>query len=138
MIVKSPVNGQEIDVDALVQAVRDLAKESPENIYLPALSGENCRYSTGQCDNGSCGCIVGQALARIGLDPASFEEMGNSPSASKVVGALSGKWGPGTWLRCVQQAQDSGRRWAIAIEVADEQGEEQARYEAECAASRRP
>ena len=123
MVVVSPVNGQEIDVNSLVDAVRVLASESPTNIYMPAVRGEKCHYSSGDCKNGSRGCIVGQALARIGLNPADFETCdGVAPSAAKVVGDLSGEWGAAAWLRCVQSHQDAGKSWIASIRYADEQG----------------
>lgn len=123
MIVKSPVNGIEIDVDSLVNAVRSLAEKSPDNIYMPAVRGEKCKYSSGQCKDGSCGCIVGQGLAAIGLNPADFEDdNGRPPSAAKIVGDCSNVWSkPASWLRRVQYYQDQGKTWSRAIILADKQ-----------------
>lgn len=122
--VISPVTGAEINVSELCAAVRRLASESPLNIYLPAIKGGKCRYSSGECKDGSIGCIVGQALRAIGLDPAAFDNAEVlAPSAAKVVGDLGGNWGPGAWLLEVQRGQDAGRSWRVAVADADEQGE---------------
>ena len=51
---------------ALIKAVKELVKESPDNTYDS--SGGQCYYAKGHCKNGSVGCLFGQALRKIGKD----------------------------------------------------------------------
>jgi hypothetical protein len=102
--------------------VRELSSESPDAIY--GLRGSGCRYASGSVSNGSCGCIVGQAVRRSGHDPEPLDNARSFPvSATIALQRLlepgSWEWEELQWLRCVQLAQDDGVAWGLAVVYAD-------------------
>ena len=110
---------QKLDIDKLIAAIRELAAESPDNIYDRGQS-HACSYVVGECSNGTQGCIVGQALRRLGLETPDFKEpvddylfnhydCGRVDDVSRTL-----------WLIAVQTEQDSSNTWAYAVEDADE------------------
>lgn len=115
---------------SLVAAVRSLAEASPDNIYCPEIvdvggNGRNCFYSKGDCSDGSKGCIIGQALVKLGFDVARLDD--NPPN---VEGLLAG-WRDYAeiendtselqcWLAEVQESQDLGETWGQAVTRAND------------------
>ena len=105
----------------VIQAVRDLANANPEFIY----EAKNPSYR-GQCfyvEDGKPSCIVGQALAKLGLtiDQLSlFDNEVTGDISAEAVGKVLGLNDiTRTWLRDVQASQDAGLRWAAAVARAD-------------------
>jgi hypothetical protein len=122
----------EIRIEDLVANVRELAASRPDNIYQPASAApptapqRKCSYLTGNCHDGTVGCLLGQALLAIGftahqlrrIDTLSIEEA--LASLSEVdSGHVDG--GHVAWLMAVQCGQDEGHTWRRAVELADQE-----------------
>lgn len=112
----------------IVEAIRKLAADCPNCRYTSAeVMGpgddhprQRWLYSKGECSNGSCGCIVGQALAMLGHNVAELDKGNNCGNASHVLNRL----GVGTqmerqWAHAVQAQQDHGETWGRAVAYAD-------------------
>lgn len=52
----------------IIQAIRELVETSPDNVYQKQFSDNRCFYTQGSCSDGSTGCIIGQALLKLGVD----------------------------------------------------------------------
>ena len=122
-----------IDLDELVQAVRDIAKEHPDFVYGSMY--ETCNYQVKGCP----ACIIGQALARIGVDVKvlTYLDTGGDSEDTKFVSPWSGDTTVGSlagggsilldydhdirikWLNCVQETQDNDSAWGDCIRLAD-------------------
>jgi hypothetical protein len=105
----------------LILAVRKLAAAHPNNHYKKDPTETRCSYDKGSCDNGSVGCIFGQALNALGhsvtgttsivgviIDSGLIESRIDVPPSP----ALS-------WCSVVQQRQDRHESWADAVHKAD-------------------
>lgn len=113
----------------LIEAVRNLAAESPDNRYM---GKSKCEYSRGRCTNGSCGCIIGQAIRKIDTEVFGVIEL--REAQDRFVGGILGLTEylkereivfdctdqERRWLIHVQSEQDCGKTWAVAVELADE------------------
>lgn len=109
-----------VTIDDLIAAVRQLAAEHPDNVYHKPLGhgwSTGCSYNNGLCDDGSEGCIFGQAFRRIGVDTSQMttfigvelaRAFGERPVDEKM-----------TWCAAVQARQDGGATWSSAVASAD-------------------
>jgi hypothetical protein len=112
----------------VVAQVRALAQEWPEHVYEPPAgpvdSGNRCSYLVGSDGHG---CIVGQALLRLGVNPDALSRVEGQEAATAVseVAHLdaSNDWPELDWLNHVQEAQDERKPWGVAVAAADEQAE---------------
>lgn len=122
-----------IDLDALVQAVRDIARERPDFVYGSMYAA--CSYQIKGCP----ACIIGQALARIGVDVnvLMYLDTGGDLEDTKFTSPWSGDTtvrslaGAGSilldydpdirikWLNSVQEDQDNDSSWGDAVRRAD-------------------
>ncbi|GAA1411999.1 hypothetical protein AUR04nite_00280 [Glutamicibacter uratoxydans] len=123
----------------VVEAVRKLAEERPDFVYAdqpervafreahPGM--KECSYlgayvpseidPTFASYEGE-GCIVGQALARLGVSRDDLVEVeGESAKYVMVGNSMPLTYEPG-WLSVVQSEQDEGRSWAEAVARGDE------------------
>ena len=109
---------QKLDIDKLIAAIRELATESPDNVYDRGRS-HTCSYVVGDCSNGTQGCIVGQAIRRLGLETPDFDDSADvyldNYDAVRAVSEMQR-----AWILIVQQEQDSSNTWAYAVESADD------------------
>lgn len=64
--------GPKITLYDLVKEVIKLAKKYPNNIYPNQFT---CEYSSGKCSNGTHGCLIGQALKKLGFDTKRIDKM---------------------------------------------------------------
>lgn len=131
---------EEIDPYELAQAVREIAAERPDHVYVRPGTASNfysakCYYTT---EEGSPDCIVGHAMARIGKPmPAQSHDDEDHPSCP----LLNHGVGDGAWLRAlgvvdeyygnykmidvvrwlhrVQREQDDKASWGDAVATAD-------------------
>lgn len=110
-------------IDDLVREVRRLATEKPENVYLGRFS-----YVSGECSDGSVGCIVGQAFRAIGIDPAKYDSFcgqgiaanaGRAAADAFAISDIDIRCSKAHWLRSVQGSQDRGDTWSAAVAFAD-------------------
>ncbi len=99
------------DLERLVLEVRKIATERPDVVYLG-----NCYYDSGECTDGSVGCLLGQALQAI--DWPIYER---NPQGSIVYLLFNEGYTDDRviWCRDVQTKQDSSREWAGCVKYAD-------------------
>lgn len=112
---------------AVVERVRALAEAKPDFRYLVP-DGESCKYYPDP-DIGLPGCIVGQALEALGLDPIKVEEssvaydltyyQGPGRPAERVFGDVPEDDDDLDWLGIVQRLQDASAPWGVAVATAD-------------------
>jgi hypothetical protein len=99
---------EKIPTQPLIAEVRRLAAERGDVRYLP----EHCRYTEGSCSDGSCGCVIGQALLNIGVPQARLAELdgGGGCGVGELFEAgwfdVSEASEACEWLRSVQNFQD--------------------------------
>ena len=117
----------------VIREVRALAAEQPDFVYSaqPERAGYDhqpeCSYlGAVQGEEGGKACIVGQALARLGVsrdDLLAVEGRGASAAILEQLGERQyrGIWSEQEqWLNMVQSHQDYGDTWSGAVESADE------------------
>lgn len=123
-----------IELD-LIEAVREQARRHPERVYLGD-SGEiddcpvSCSYVPNERNPGF-GCIVGEALASLGVPTEALERitpLGSWASPTNFLGMHQalGAWVAdgaltSVWVARVQSAQDESCPWALAVERADDE-----------------
>lgn len=96
--------------------VRSIAAENPDHIYVRNKGG-GCDYHA-TARNGNKGCIIGEALARLGATQALLKRLG-SQWARSVLPSLGFDAETTEWATRVQQNQDTaGTTWAEAVEDA--------------------
>lgn len=107
----------------IIREVIAVAQERPDFVYArpavpsPSFGQALCQY----VQDGQPGCIIGQALWRLGYIGPSLEEAGENTSAvGSVLSYLNLHLDDeeADWLRDVQYQQDSGQRWFRAVELA--------------------
>ncbi len=101
-------------IELLIAEVRKLATESPDNVYH---GNGICSYESGHCDNGSVGCVFGQAAHNIGWNLRGEKTIDDRLLSCNIVMSEQQL----KWCYLVQSAQDKGRTWAEAIRYADEE-----------------
>lgn len=144
MLLPNPISFVE-EVREFVSTRRDVQYLRPQK-PLPGggFEPDQCKYSTGNCTDGSVGCVIGQTL-RFGewpddvVTPAGIDELekGNSGILNLYKKHAPGERMPGEkeaieWLWRVQNAQDNGATWGHAVDRADDPEDvyaEQARRE---------
>ena len=108
----------------LCNAVRKLAEDFPDTVYSVVMGEKSCMYTIGTCGPGK-GCIVGQAFV------AAYPHLKHVAEYTDGTGIA----GPETllknagmevhsadleWLTVVQNKQDNGVEWSLAVKFADE------------------
>ena len=108
-----------ITVDDIKRAIIDLAEEKPDFIYRPIKQfdedNEPYSYVTGADD---VGCIVGQALMRLGVSPFTLLTQENKTASQAIRGIFPNQfsWEDLNWIDTVQSNQDNGFDWKNAVE----------------------
>lgn len=113
-----------------------------------------CLYSRGGCSDGSVGCVIGQTLQRgeweDGVNsPADIDELCDKSGQDASILNLYVEQGINTFnkyevgavlfLSAVQRHQDNGKAWGLAIELAQDEEDDEyqdAAYDWEKAAER--
>ncbi len=104
-------------VKDIIQEVRRLAKESPDNKYENI---DGCFYSQGMCTNGSIGCMFGQAFKNLGIKiPDNLDRSGIVGVLSEL--KLSEFNDHSMWCLDVQKLQDTRTTWGEAVSTADQE-----------------
>lgn len=120
----------DIDLDKLIEAVRELAAENPDFVYRRPENLGPCRYDADAWGKGveEHGCIIGRALARIGCHPEGSwtQYLGGCRTLFQRHFGLSRSEPPAAdverrivWLEIVQRSQDNRVRWGSAVARAD-------------------
>lgn len=102
----------------VVNEIRKVAAEQPDFIYNDG-SADQCLY-TQNADGSPGGCIVGRALMRLDVEEEALVK-NDGQLASHVLSELgiSGDSLVIHWIDEAQDAQDSGKTWAQAVQSAD-------------------
>lgn len=109
---------KDITATELITKVRQLAEASPDNQYQLRGTGVGCLYQSGNCTDGSRGCIVGQALRSFGW----HDEKPNTGVAEVMrLLDIDSDDDRDNWLIHVQEQQDVGMKWEACIAWADEE-----------------
>lgn len=116
----------------IIQAVRDIAAARPDFQYTEQEGYESlkgCSYiSVRPGSTQGEGCIIGQALSKVGIELDAVKKQEFNTTSSPAVDTLATEfpeWFEGcgdneiNWLTIVQERQDNGERWATAVESAD-------------------
>jgi hypothetical protein len=99
----------------LIDEVKRLAANSPDNRYYRSPGSKNCEYDAGECADGSVGCIFGQALENLGHPPHGYGGEGIPQVLGFDYGALKANCRALVWCQTVQRLQDSGYAWYEAV-----------------------
>src|SRR5688500_4678844 len=128
-----------IDEAQLIEAIRYVAATEPDRIYAvadPHGHSLACNYRPNQ--NNPCGCIVGEALAFLGVPAELLAELDllqqrtvpaawRAPALASVLDdRLTTAALKSGWVALVQAGQDTGLRWADAVRAADDRYPEHA------------
>lgn len=92
-----------LTLESIKNKVREITKERPDVTYETFEGG--CHYDAGECSDGTIGCIFGQVSAALG------EPMTGTKSITHYFND--------PWCILVQQYQDRGMKWSVAIQRAD-------------------
>jgi hypothetical protein len=109
----------------LEDSIRTVADENPDKIYVrPVRDGDLEPLAVYFTDDGAPSCLVGQALARLGVTIEQVE--GNNTDGVLYLfgtGLIEGDREEVEWLENLQYNQDQGMTWQNAVLVADEETE---------------
>lgn len=114
----------------VVREVRHLAEKEPDFVYTEQDCFDQdygaCYYTSADGQGNGRGCIVGQALGRLGVSPETLrfiDGSGDSPVELALPPLLPSEPGDSrglAWLSEVQNAQDLGVPWGTAVKGADD------------------
>lgn len=118
----------------VVEAARELIKNSPDAIYKPVDNkvGPLCLYTQGLAGNGACGCVVGQAIIKAYPELEGklkrIDKRADEYEDSIIPGVLcllselefEGRLIEKSWLDSLQAHQDKLDTWGNAAKKADE------------------
>lgn len=108
-------------IDQLIAKVRELAAKHPATKYVPPGHYTGCKYTKGEA-GGGCGCLLGQALVSLQPDLLPLlmhlDAKENVTIDDLLVDHISID-GFVPWLTEVQQNQDMGKTWSVAVATAD-------------------
>lgn len=108
---------QTFDVVELTKAVQKIANEHPDFTYRSNTSV--CSYRPD--DRNLKGCLIGAALTQIGVDINAMPWAEN-PTIEEALKQLEFPTSLHTrWLAYVQESQDTGYSWKLAVQIADKQ-----------------
>lgn len=101
---------------SLLHHLKNLVDNAPDNVYHG--DDDDCCYSTGQCSNGSVGCIIGQALALNGHTHDELADIDNDcfgfRGAFEVLQELGYDYNVAQFCQSIQTEQDSYGTWRCA------------------------
>ena len=120
---------RDLNLVALVAAVRQIALADPDHIYQYPDDRED-EDDVGSCvyfaPDGTPSCVVGHGMARLGVTADDLEPGDNRQPVNYLLdvtpGALADN-GPGPallWLQKMQYKQDAEEPWGVGVEDADE------------------
>lgn len=113
--------------ESLVRAVRELAAENPDYVYVNGVGkvagayGASCFYVHHKDGALAGGCLIGQAAIRSGVPigvVATWDDADQADAKHVLPGAVSDR--VREWANWVQYSQDAGKTWGTAVSFADE------------------
>lgn len=115
-------NPNKADLKTVVKTVREIVRQRPDVRYQ---AKHVCSYISGACTDGSVGCLIGQALVKLGVEI----ELGESTKRISDVAHVFcddatqelSKYNnvASVWLMHVQSAQDREEPWIDCVTYAD-------------------
>jgi hypothetical protein len=110
-----------VDLTALVAAVRKLAADRPDFTYSRP-SANSCLYRpTKQAGGGMSGCIIGEGLRACGISTTGLDTESDADIGSHLARVNKSHTHEARWLAEVQSNQDFGRSWGEAVVAADKE-----------------
>lgn len=104
-------------LEQLVDEVRKLAKENPDNNYNNGYQKAQCFYNKGECSNGTIGCLFGQAMKRLGVSDDQLNGFGSKPIRDILrENRVKHNENLFSWCEDVQMSQDDGLPWGKCVE----------------------
>jgi hypothetical protein len=103
-------------LSVVLNEVKKLAEEKPDFLYAPPNIGVKCFYNKGSVLGPECdGCIIGQALQRLGWDDK--KEMGFFGSVDNLLLTYIDSITEDLCyeLKCIQIKQDNGVVWGKCV-----------------------
>lgn len=110
--------------EQLKNEVIRIIEENPNNSYKPELSDVwvcRCRYTSGTCSDGSCGCLFGQALLAVGITLEQlryFDSLDLTITRVLIKLEIIFSQSEKDWLGAIQYTQDQGRSWKSCLRYA--------------------
>lgn len=107
-----------ITIGKLKKQILALVKRFPDNVYKPYGKYHNCSYTKGKCTNGSKGCLFGQALIKLKVDPDKLKKLDREiRPIDNLLDQLGIKYTEKQrqWLMAVQDGQDKKLTWKDAL-----------------------
>ena len=112
-----------ITAKQILKTVKELAKENPDTVYVSPNDEGLCFYTKGACSNGTEGCIIGQALVKLGVPKETLAEL--DEKSQDITGLLRNldmvdlaTFDDNDYLdelTKIQNRQDSGCSWGEAV-----------------------
>lgn len=119
----------EFTAQEIEAAVRAVAEENPNTVYeqpvCDSVGNTACAYFDSDEEPS---CLIGQGLARLGLEAADFTDGNNYAAIAELLNTWDGTPATETrWLSDVQYRQDQGMTWLAAVQYADKLRSERAK-----------
>lgn len=118
-----------IDIDQFVRETVRMAISNRDTTYAKEEEGGDCSYSRGVCSNGAAGCLFGQVLANLGIEPSSLPDSRTIACLLKNEIAFTVDWNDRDkgedrerivrWAYRMQVEQDRGESWGRCLDVAN-------------------
>lgn len=105
----------------IIEQVRLLAQERPDHVYRKRGAGRSCGYAGDAIGSTRGeGCIIGQALMRLGVRRADLVSLeGVVSSALPKLGIHRYDTDERNWMSSVQKSQDTWSTWGRSVKDAD-------------------
>lgn len=109
--------------DEVIEALQKIVTASPDYVYTPPGDTGWCLYSY----NGDPSCLVGQALAEVGVPIDALESFNPGGKYGEDVGLIASNAAiilglaksTGVYLQVAQKVQDNGKPWGEALAAAE-------------------
>ena len=107
--------------DQLLGALEGAVEEMGEHyIYPPSVDGRQCRYTHGPVGDLSCGCLIGHALYRLGVnleDLTEYDGTGEPDDTAARDLPYWADWKASALASGVQSRQDDAMEWGRALSL---------------------
>lgn len=105
---------ERVTVQKLADAVREVAEANPTTVYLKPEDSSSCLYFHGE----EPGCIIGQAFAKLGIEPFPLLDENHFSVSGLLAPSLGRK--ETLLFTLAQEAQDEGAPWGTVLSILEE------------------